>query len=72
MVILETPFASVVGVTVMPLPDAILTLSPGLIKPTVLSPACNVQPLLLIALATALSVVKPVGVVILLAAPAVN
>ena len=34
MVILETPFASVVGVTVMPLPDAILTLSPGFTSPT--------------------------------------
>ena len=57
---------------VTPVPALILTLSPGLIKPTVLSLACNVQPLLLIALATALSVVKPVGVVILLAAPVVN
>ena len=36
MVILETPFASVVGVTVMPLPDAILTLSPGFTSPTLL------------------------------------
>ena len=58
MVILETPFASVVGVTVMPLPDAILTLSPGLTKPTLLPFACKIQPLALIASTTFLVFTK--------------
>ena len=58
MVILETPFASVVGVTVMPLPDAILTLSPGFTKPTLLPFACKIQPLVLIASTTFLVLAK--------------
>ena len=52
MVTLETPLDSVVGVTVIPLPEAMFTVSPGLTKPTFVPFACNCQPLRWIASAT--------------------
>ena len=53
---LETPFDSLVGVMVTPLPASKFTLSPGLTKPTLEPFACNCQPLLLIASATLIEV----------------
>ena len=57
--ICETPLASLVGVTVTPLPASNDTLSLGLIKPTLTLFACRFQPLVLIAFATFFAVTKP-------------
>ena len=66
MVILEILFASLVDVTVMPLPDAILTLSPGFTKPTLLPFSSNVHPLVLIAVATFFALASQLSLVPLL------